>query len=299
MPAGRFGTVARMTRALQVGARLPLSALLSQALVAFTIEFDNEAERQIQHSTTRHGRTPGGVWLVSMVMWLNCLRYVGADPVAAGEIARLARTNTNLAGLQRWGHLTAESAGRQLTSKARDTDLLVRATTKGLRAQEVWRPLTDVIEQRWADRFGTAELTELRSRLASMAAGLGGDLPDCLPILGHGLYTIGRGPGDDRYASVCRGGPACAGAASEERPHGGAGRDGRGGCRRADRNSTARLASVRRPRTTPRWLARLGAQAGHAAAVPDGAAPRRLSRRQLTGVSGAKRRNTRRNSHCQ
>jgi hypothetical protein len=38
---------------------LPLSALLSQVLVAFTIEFDNEAEHRLPHSTTDHGSTPG------------------------------------------------------------------------------------------------------------------------------------------------------------------------------------------------------------------------------------------------
>jgi hypothetical protein len=51
--------------------RLPLSTLLSQVLVAFTIEFDNESERLMQHRTTNHGSTNGagqGPWLVSMVM---------------------------------------------------------------------------------------------------------------------------------------------------------------------------------------------------------------------------------------
>jgi hypothetical protein len=38
---------------------LPLPALLSQALVAFTIEFDNEFERQVPHRTTNHGATAG------------------------------------------------------------------------------------------------------------------------------------------------------------------------------------------------------------------------------------------------
>jgi methyltransferase (TIGR00027 family) len=57
-----------------VSARLPLSALLSQALVAFTIECDNEFERQMPHSTTSQGRVPGAPWLVSMAMWSNCLR---------------------------------------------------------------------------------------------------------------------------------------------------------------------------------------------------------------------------------
>jgi hypothetical protein len=45
---------------------LPLLALLSQVLVAFTIEF----ERQMPHRTTLHGPSAigDGPWLVSMVM---------------------------------------------------------------------------------------------------------------------------------------------------------------------------------------------------------------------------------------
>ncbi|HTA47429.1 MAG TPA: hypothetical protein VK789_33535 [Bryobacteraceae bacterium] len=52
--------------------RLPLSALLSQALVAFAIEFDNEFEHQTPHRTTNHGSTAASgsaPWLVSMTMW--------------------------------------------------------------------------------------------------------------------------------------------------------------------------------------------------------------------------------------
>jgi hypothetical protein len=59
--------------------RLPLSALLSHALVAFTIEFDNEFERQMPHRTTRHGSSKGGgsgPWLASMVMWLKFMRFI-------------------------------------------------------------------------------------------------------------------------------------------------------------------------------------------------------------------------------
>jgi hypothetical protein len=49
--------------------RLPLSGLLSQVLVAFTIECDNEFERQMPHRTSNYGSTAGrgaGPWLVSM-----------------------------------------------------------------------------------------------------------------------------------------------------------------------------------------------------------------------------------------
>jgi hypothetical protein len=44
-----------------------LSAWLSQMLVAFTIECDNEFERQLPHRTSNYGSTAGrgaGPWLV-------------------------------------------------------------------------------------------------------------------------------------------------------------------------------------------------------------------------------------------
>ncbi|MGA9630858.1 MAG: helix-turn-helix domain-containing protein, partial [Candidatus Acidiferrales bacterium] len=87
---------------------LPLPTLLSHALVAFTIEFDNEAEHQLPHRTTEHGATPGAVhspWLVSMVMWTNCMQFVGEEGVTVGELERLARTTTNLNGMQRWRYI--------------------------------------------------------------------------------------------------------------------------------------------------------------------------------------------------
>src|SRR5205085_1639697 len=91
--------------------RLPLSALLSQVLVAFTIEFDNEFEHQMPHRTTKHGATPGSPyapWLVSLAMWSNCMRFVGEEGITLGELQRLARTTTNLAGMQRWGYILVE-----------------------------------------------------------------------------------------------------------------------------------------------------------------------------------------------
>jgi hypothetical protein len=49
--------------------QLPLPALLSQVLVAFTIDFDNEFEHQVPHRTTNHGSATGSVpWLVSRVI---------------------------------------------------------------------------------------------------------------------------------------------------------------------------------------------------------------------------------------
>jgi hypothetical protein len=53
-------------------------------LVAFTIECDNEFERQMPHRTSNYGSTAGqgaGPWLVSMAMWWTCMRFVAEDGV--------------------------------------------------------------------------------------------------------------------------------------------------------------------------------------------------------------------------
>jgi hypothetical protein len=181
---------------------MPLSALLSQTLVAFTIEFDNEAERQIRHRTTSHGGTRGGVWLVSMAMWLNCMRYAAEDPIAVGEMQRLARGRTNLDGMRRWGYITLAPDPADRRSKPREADLLIRATPRGLAAKQVWQPLTGVIEQRWRERYGDDTIARLTDSLQAIAAQLGDRLPDCLPILGYGLFSAGTRPGDNRYDAI-------------------------------------------------------------------------------------------------
>ncbi|HMD47582.1 MAG TPA: hypothetical protein VKG79_00730 [Bryobacteraceae bacterium] len=49
---------------------MPLSTSLSHALVAFTIEFDNEFEHRSPHTATNHNQPgqPLGPWLVSTVI---------------------------------------------------------------------------------------------------------------------------------------------------------------------------------------------------------------------------------------
>ena len=182
--------------------RLPLSALLSQALVAFTIEFDNAAEGQIRHRTTRLGGPRDGVWLVSMAMWLNCMRYVGTDPVKVAEVARLARCGTNLDGMRRWGYLTLEPDPADARTKPPEKDLLARATVRGMRAREAWEPLTGVIEQRWRDRFGATQIERLTAPLQAVADQLADGLPDCLPILGYGLLSVSKVRNADRYLAA-------------------------------------------------------------------------------------------------
>lgn len=160
-----------------------LSAPLSQALVAFIIEFDNAFEHRSPNRTTMQGGT--GPWLISMVMWSNCMRYVGTDGITVGELKALVRTGTNLSGMQRWRHIT-------LTPPVQRADSVIRATAKGAKAKEVLDPLEWEIEGRWRSRFGQDQVEELRQALVAIAEQIELDLPDVMPILGYGLWTLDK-----------------------------------------------------------------------------------------------------------
>jgi DNA-binding MarR family transcriptional regulator/uncharacterized protein YbdZ (MbtH family) len=173
---------------------VPLFALLSQALVAFTIEFDNEVERRLPHRTTDHGRSGDSrhaPWLVSLAMWETCMRYVGEDGITVRELGRLARTGTNLAGMQRWGYISLDPDPSKQRSKQPAASATIRATEAGRRAQAVWEPLLDEIEARWRERFGAEEIARLRAALAAVDGQRDPGLPDCMPILGYGMSSGG------------------------------------------------------------------------------------------------------------
>ena len=179
-----------------------MPALLSQALVAFTIEFDNEFERQMPHRTTNQGPEAGsrqGPWLVSMAMWSNCMRFAGEEGVRVGDLQRLAGTTTNLNGMVRWGYVVVEPDPDDTRPRPPRSSWLIRATPKGLQAREVWRPLFADIEKRWQTRFGKDEAGCLRESLWAVAGQVDVELPDCLPILGYGLFS--RVPGRTRRAT--------------------------------------------------------------------------------------------------
>lgn len=179
-----------------------MPTLLSQALVAYTIEFDNETEHLLPHRTSDHGATNTSgprPWLVSMVMWCNCMKFVRPDGVQLGEMERLARTHTNLAGMQRWRYITVTPGPTDRDGKRPGPDAVVRATEGGRKAQEVWGPLFGVIDDRWRERFGEHPTADMRSSLSAIVDRLDLDLPDCLPILGYGLFSVGRHSGDAMY----------------------------------------------------------------------------------------------------
>ena len=84
-----------------MAARLALPTLLSQVLVAFTIEFDNESEHRIAHSTTRGQASDSrrGPWHVSQAMWANFMQFIDPDGVPLSEVEGLAAI-TSLAGMK-------------------------------------------------------------------------------------------------------------------------------------------------------------------------------------------------------
>jgi methyltransferase (TIGR00027 family) len=174
-----------------VTGRLPLSALLSQALVALTIEADNEAEHRLPHTTQDYGRSAGAgadaPWQTSLVMWANCLRHVPDGGITVAAMREAARTGTNLDGMRRWRYVTyTPDPGH---GKRPRPDAIVRLTPGGQRARRVWDGVPAEIEQRWRDRFGAPAVDGLRAALAAVVAELDPRLPDCLPVLGFGLLS--------------------------------------------------------------------------------------------------------------
>lgn len=129
------------------------------------------------------------------------MKFVDDEGVSLDELERRARTGTNLPGMQRWGYIVVVPDPPD-RPKPRRADWLVRSTPAGRKAQQVWRPLFAEIENRWRERFGPGRVEALRRSLQAVASQLDADLPDCLPILGYGLFS--RGPNSHRPASTSR-----------------------------------------------------------------------------------------------
>jgi DNA-binding MarR family transcriptional regulator len=183
---------------------LPLTAQLSAALIAFTIEADNEAERSLAHHTTDRGGPRGSVWLTSLAMWFNCLRELDDGPLTVAELERRARMSTNLDGMRRWGYITIDGTGRvprRATRPKPKRDSMLALTQRGHAASQLWAPLPGEIERRWCDRFGASTVQALRTALplAPLTRQSPAALPDFLPI--GSVYGVGIAdppPRDDR-----------------------------------------------------------------------------------------------------
>jgi DNA-binding MarR family transcriptional regulator len=86
-------------------------------------------------------------------------------------------------------YIVIDAPGVPGRAKRPRRDSIVRSTAKGRKAQEIWQPLFGATEARWVERFGGADIGEPRRSLLLVADQIEFDLPDCLPILGYGLFS--------------------------------------------------------------------------------------------------------------
>jgi hypothetical protein len=169
--------------------RLPLSALLSQALIAFTIELDNAWESEMPHHTTRYGGPAGSPYAVSLRQWSNFMRVLGDGGLSVRELERRTGAKPQLDGMRRWRYVTIGPDPDDPRPKPPQPEWLVIPTQVGRRAQAVWRPLPDAVEARWRRRFGAGKVRDLRAALTGLSEQVGSGLPEFLTTSYAGWAT--------------------------------------------------------------------------------------------------------------
>jgi DNA-binding MarR family transcriptional regulator len=88
-----------------------------------------------------------------------------------------------LGGLRRWRYLRLiPPAGRALT-KPFPAATKVRTTRHGRLAQDIWRALPDLVDERWRGRFGSDTIEHLHQALAAVFTRLPIDPPAFLPVV--------------------------------------------------------------------------------------------------------------------
>lgn len=171
----------------------PLSTLLSQALVAYTTEFDDVAEQRVLHGTTvggLAGMRAGGVWFTSHVMWVNFIRHIDTGGRPVREVQALACLSENaiksrLHHLEWWHYLTFAPDPRDPRAKPRYLDQLVKLTPNGAKAAKEWGPLTAEIDARWRARFGKGRIDTLVRSLRPIVEAEAAALPDHMPVVDY------------------------------------------------------------------------------------------------------------------
>ena len=166
----------------------PLIALLSQALVAFTIEADNVFEERMPHRTAADRGNPAatGPWLTSLTYWANYLRRMPDEGITARDLARgagddAASIKSRLDELRRWRYVTLKPDGTDVGAT------IVIPTENGRRARDTWAPIDELVTGRWRERFSAATDDLLR-----LVAGAPADLPAGFPITAWSRTTRTR-----------------------------------------------------------------------------------------------------------
>jgi hypothetical protein len=155
-----------------VQAQLPVSALLSQALIAVALEYEQAG---------------AGSWrLPTLEMRSNLLRCleVGSVPEAAlPALTRLSRravrARVGRAQRQRWIEVVSGRAGNR--------SAVLALTGRGRRARDAWPGVEAAVDRRWLRRVGEDAATALRASVQSVVAGLELELSH---------FPAGYGPAD-------------------------------------------------------------------------------------------------------
>ena len=124
---------------------MDLSVLLSQVLLQFTIDFEGESR-------------------ISLPISANTLRVLGAAGIRVRDLPALTgvskEANSMAVGfLERHGCVVLEPDPSGARGK------VIRLTGKGQRAQDKYRGLLRVAEERWERQFGSDVLARLRASL--------------------------------------------------------------------------------------------------------------------------------------
>ena len=154
-----FADIARLRPRPPAGgsSHADLSVLLSQVLLAFTLDFERESA-------------------VSLAIAANALRVLTADGIRVRELPHLTGMSKEALSMAA-GILTRRSWAVAEPDRAAGRGRLIRLTPRGLSARDEYLRLLDVVEQRWRARFGPGTIGALRRSLLSVIGQSDGGRP--------------------------------------------------------------------------------------------------------------------------
>ena len=156
---------------------LPLSALLSQVLIAYTEQFDREMDLARKAIDAREPAP-------SLALWANVLRFVGEDGVNQRQLAALSGVSkpvvkSMVACLERHGWIAVDPDA----SDKRAT--IVHLSRRGAALRKTWESIVARTEEEWEKRFGKDASDALRRSLETIVQQLDTELPHYPMAMAH------------------------------------------------------------------------------------------------------------------